>query len=381
MPNVTISVCMIVKDEERALGRCLDSVALFADEIIVVDTGSTDATKKIAARFTPHVHDFAWTDDFAAARNASYAYASCDYLMWLDADDVVPDEDARKICSLKSQMPPETDVVLMAYVGDERPDDPSSRWILLRDRLIRRSLQPRWMYPIHEAIPIEEGYRRLYRDDIQVLHKKEAVNEPGRNLRIFNEKLDEGFQMNRYNRAYFCRELCVSGQHERAVALYGRMRDEMPDQAHAGSDEARRCQADMHYAALFYAESMKALGRWEELLAELQRRSEEEPPDEWACCTMGDCLRALERPDDAVRWYERALQTPIDLRDLRVHYPACHDFYPAVHLATLYAKQGANERARTLFDQASKRYPRSLALAPLRVYLGIMDATHVSEKG
>ena len=89
----TISLCMIVKNEEAVLGRCLDSAAGLVDEIVVVDTGSTDATREIATRYADRVCEFAWIDDFAAARNFAFAQASMEYCMWLDADDVIEPED------------------------------------------------------------------------------------------------------------------------------------------------------------------------------------------------------------------------------------------------------------------------------------------------
>ena len=66
---ITISLCMIVKNEESVLARCLDSVASMMDEIIIVDTGSTDRTKEIAAQYTSRIYDFTWWDDFSDARN------------------------------------------------------------------------------------------------------------------------------------------------------------------------------------------------------------------------------------------------------------------------------------------------------------------------
>ena len=66
---IKISLCMIVKNEAAILSRCLDSVCDLMDEIIIVDTGSTDDTKAVAAKYTDRIYDFAWNNDFSAARN------------------------------------------------------------------------------------------------------------------------------------------------------------------------------------------------------------------------------------------------------------------------------------------------------------------------
>lgn len=86
----TISVCMIVKNEEKDLPRLLSSIKTLADEVIIVDTGSEDGTVEIAQRFGAKVYHFEWCDDFAAARNESLRHATKDYILWLDADDEVP---------------------------------------------------------------------------------------------------------------------------------------------------------------------------------------------------------------------------------------------------------------------------------------------------
>ena len=84
----TLSLCMIVKDEETVLPRCLESVQGLFDEIVVIDTGSTDQTREIARAFGAEVFDFQWRDDFSVARNFSFSKATSDYLFWMDADDV-----------------------------------------------------------------------------------------------------------------------------------------------------------------------------------------------------------------------------------------------------------------------------------------------------
>lgn len=98
----SVSLCMIVRDEEDVLRRCLASAAEAVDEIIIVDTGSADRTKEIAAEFTDKIYDFVWRDDFAAARNFAFSKGSGDYLMWLDADDVLPAPDAEKLLAFKA---------------------------------------------------------------------------------------------------------------------------------------------------------------------------------------------------------------------------------------------------------------------------------------
>jgi len=89
----SLSLCMIVKNEEFFLARCLDAVKGHVDEIIIVDTGSTDATRDIAADFTDKVYDFEWIDDFAAARNFSVEQASGDWILVLDADELISEQD------------------------------------------------------------------------------------------------------------------------------------------------------------------------------------------------------------------------------------------------------------------------------------------------
>ena len=85
--NKTITLCMIVKNEEEYLRRCLDSVKDKVDQIIIVDTGSKDATLDIAKEYTNDIYHFKWMEDFAAARNESIKYATSDYILVLDADE------------------------------------------------------------------------------------------------------------------------------------------------------------------------------------------------------------------------------------------------------------------------------------------------------
>ena len=97
----TISVCMIIKDEEKTLNRILSAIKKFADEIVIVDTGSKDNSIEIARKYTDKIFHFIWIDNFGEARNFSFSKATKDYIMWLDADDVIKDSEIEKILKLK----------------------------------------------------------------------------------------------------------------------------------------------------------------------------------------------------------------------------------------------------------------------------------------
>jgi glycosyltransferase involved in cell wall biosynthesis len=106
---------MIVKNEENTLPRCLNSIKDLVDEINIVDTGSTDKTIEIAKQFTERVFHFSWVNSFAKARNYSFSLATKDYILFLDADDVLLEEDREKFRKLKETLDLSVDGVSMIY--------------------------------------------------------------------------------------------------------------------------------------------------------------------------------------------------------------------------------------------------------------------------
>lgn len=144
----TLSICMIVKNEEKLLGRCLQSIKEVADELVVVDTGSTDSTVKVAEDFGANVIRAQWKNDFAWARNISIKQATCQWILWLDADDVVPSESIPMIKELKSRTP---DRVYALVVRNERPGNTGTEFMQARmfpnrsDILFERSIHEQMM--------------------------------------------------------------------------------------------------------------------------------------------------------------------------------------------------------------------------------------------
>jgi glycosyltransferase involved in cell wall biosynthesis/lipopolysaccharide biosynthesis regulator YciM len=109
-----ITLCMIVRDEEQNLPRCLNSVADLFDQIVIVDTGSVDQTVAIARDHGAEVHHFPWRNDFAAARNVSLAHAECRWIIWLDADDTLPAESRGILRRLADEARPPAGIMITA---------------------------------------------------------------------------------------------------------------------------------------------------------------------------------------------------------------------------------------------------------------------------
>jgi glycosyltransferase involved in cell wall biosynthesis len=151
-----VSLTMIVKNEEKNIGTCLESVRGVFDEIVVVDTGSTDRTIEIARSFGARVFDFVWVDDFAAARNAALARATGDYAFWLDADDLVEPPQRQKLEVLLARLRagggnnPSAFVVRCAC--DPGPDGSGGETVVDHVRLFPLIEGVRWSYRVHEQI-------------------------------------------------------------------------------------------------------------------------------------------------------------------------------------------------------------------------------------
>ena len=181
---------MIVKDEEAVLARCLDSVQGIADEIIIVDTGSSDQTSAIASQYG-RVLDFAWCNDFSAARNFITEKADTDYWMWLDADDVITPENQEKLLRLKESMDSDTDVVMMDYaVGFDEWEHVTFSYY--RERIMKTSRNFRWQGRVHETV-VPAG--NILYSDVVIEHRKIMAGVSFRNLHIYEQMIDSGEKM------------------------------------------------------------------------------------------------------------------------------------------------------------------------------------------
>ena len=189
----TLSLAMIVRNEELLLGRLLACARPFVDQIVVVDTGSSDRTEAIARDAGAEVHHFTWVDDFAAARNAAFSLCSGDWILWLDADDFLPAAAQQAFQALKSGLLESADIdgVMIPYVlsfdDHGQPVEQCDR-----ERVIRRAAHLRWSGRVHETLALPAG-RVGHCRDAWVEHRPDAAlrgNKAGRNLRIYRQFVD-----------------------------------------------------------------------------------------------------------------------------------------------------------------------------------------------
>jgi glycosyltransferase involved in cell wall biosynthesis len=295
---ITISLCMIVKNEEQTLERCLSSVAGIPDEIVIVDTGSGDATKEIARRFTANVYDFDWIDDFAAARNDSFSHATMDYVLWLDADDVLLPDDRNTFLQLKNSLNPTVDVVYMPYntAFDTMGNVLQSA---KRSRLVNRSRNFRWAGVVHEDLVLEGEYR--YCDsDVAITHQKPADRPKStRNLQIYEKHFASGFDVRPLDLFHYARELEENGAVEKAVSYYLQYLDTgkaQPGTAVYALDRLARC----------YYKLGDLRKEWECTLRSLEF---DVPRPEFSC-RFGEHFLKRDQFRQAIFWYELALQNP-----------------------------------------------------------------------
>lgn len=211
---ISISLCMIVKNEEDVIGRCLDCVKDIVDEIVIVDTGSTDKTKEIVSMYTDKVYDFEWIDDFAAARNYSFSKASKDYIFWIDADEVLFKKDQELLLNLKYTLDKSIDTVTMTdHRGLNENGEPLLRY--KRNRLVKRINGFKWVGFIHEFLGVGG---KVHESDIAITHQK--LNDVGdRNLRIYKKKLAQGHELSTRDVYYYGKELYYNGYYEEAIKI------------------------------------------------------------------------------------------------------------------------------------------------------------------
>lgn len=339
---MTLSLCMIVKNEEDVLERALQAVT-FADEIIVVDTGSTDGTKAVAEKYTDKIFDFKWRDDFAAARNFAIEKATCDYWMWLDADDVIPVSTARGIASIMKSMDGSTDAVMLPYsLGCDDKGKPL--YTFYRERILKNGVGFKWRGRVHEAVPLRGN---VVRAPYSIVHSKPQGKTSGtRNLDIYRKMKKEGEHFGPRETYYYARELYHNGEYssaadefEKFLTMKGGFLPNIKD------------------AHLMLSKAYTKLGKRDRALNTLLKSLAFGEPSGEIACEIG--LAFFSRGDykTAAYWFERAASSKPDRESGAFIDMDCYGFLPSVWLTVCYDRLGKTRAAYYWHTRARKLRP------------------------
>jgi glycosyltransferase involved in cell wall biosynthesis len=251
---VSITAALIVKNEERTLPCCLESIGDAVDQIVVVDTGSEDATREVARRYGAEVHEFAWRQDFSAARQFSFDCARGTWVFWVDADDEVL--NAAAIRESTAAADPSVDGFYWKYMV-AHDDHGHTSWELWRERCVRNDGRFRWHGRVHEVL-LADAETRLVRDEtVAVVHRPPAIRphkDPKRNLAILEAEYASTTRPSPRLLLYLGNEYADHGDQERALGFLRRYVD-----VATWSDE--KYLAQLRVAAL-----QRQMGRYDEAI-------------------------------------------------------------------------------------------------------------------
>ena len=288
MPS--ISVCMIVKNEEKVLPRCLSCLAGIADEIIVVDTGSSDGTKAAAKLYTEKIYDFKWNGDFSAARNFAFSKASMDFIYSADADEMIDSDNILKFKKLKQSMPENTDIVQMKYKNQLSQNTTYNFDTEYRPKLFRRLRTFRWAYPVHEQVMLEPC---VLNSSIEIIHMPQSSHAK-RDFSVFEHA--EKPLCPHLHRMY-ARELFIAGSDGDFFNAYQYFESTLHDEklslgdARASQCVVVKCAAIRRDKEMFFKTALKnAVGE----------------PSAEVCCELGRYYFSEKDYEEAALWYYTA---------------------------------------------------------------------------
>lgn len=341
-----ISLCMIVKNEEDTIARCINSVKDIVDEIIIVDTGSTDNTLKILKNLNIVPYRFEWINDFSAARNFSFSKATKDYILWLDADDVLNPDDIELFKNLKNTLTPDIDAVSMNYVltTNEQGEVIHS---MRRNRLVKNSRKFKWVGFIHEYL---EVYGNVIHSNISIIHKKIKAYS-NRNLLIYQNLIEKGHCLSPRDEFYYANELYDNEKYDEAIIQYEKFLS-----TNQGWIE------DIKYALYKIADCYLYKNDRENEINTLFRAFKYDTPRSDFCCRLGSIFFENNNLDAAIFWYNCALEVAPNENYMGILSKDTYTFIPWVQLCVCYYKKGDINKSYLCNEKAALYHPNHPAV-------------------
>lgn len=349
----TISTCLIVKNEEDTLERCLNSVKDFTDEIVIVDTGSTDKTKEIAEKFNCNIYDFQWINDFGAARNFAFSKATKDYILWVDADDYITNDNIEKIKAIKEKLNPSIDGVSMHY-SLSRDDKGNTTYSLRRNRIVKRSKNFKWIGKIHEYLEVSGN---ILHEEISIHHGK---NKPhtNRNLTIFRSMQEKNDEFSPRDTFYFANELYYNELYEEAIEQY----EKFIDSGLGWVEDVKTATSNL---IICYTFTNKKEKRKKAIL----KTFEIDTPRADLCCRLGEYFLEDNLVKQSIFWYKVALGCKTEKGNLGIDHKDYYTWIPAIQLCVCYSRLGDYDTAYYYNELTALYVPNSPKVAHNRNFL------------
>ena len=367
----TLSLAMIVKNESEIITRCLDSVESACDEIIIVDTGSTDNTVELVKKYPQvKVHHFKWVRDFGAARNESFKHATGDLILWLDADDVIKKEDLETLKSLKTKPISEhADCYICSY---EYAHDQYDNVVLSlpRERIFKRSINPRWKYKIHECIPLD-NFRKVEKLNFKVHHyRKESHAEQNkdRNTSILRTCVENPKTNCARYEFYYGKELADQGHYTSAQKY---LKDYLKHWEY---------YEDAYFATYKLAEMSFAENRRDDAINYCfdALKIDQQKPELF--CLLGLLYVSKGRWDLAKFWYEAALRVEMPKDKVGFFPTDAQGWTPHFQLCFVYNNLGDFKKALYHIEEALKINPKDKVALSNRDLLRKVVSPEISKK-
>jgi glycosyltransferase involved in cell wall biosynthesis len=330
-----ISLCMITRNEERFLEQCLNSVKDLANEIIIVDTGSYDKTKEIARKFNAKIIDFKWIDDFSAARNESLKHATKDWILVLDADEVIDQENCEKIKEIIGANREFIGFSLQQRTYLNKPMHGAikneSNFELVKDypcyvfnnlvRLFKNNENLHFKHKVHELIEdsIRDKKGKYVKTSVTLHHlamlkeDKHLRNKSEQYSNIILNQIKENPNSARYN--YQAAKVCVGKKDfDNALKYFGEAAKIDPNYRLIFSEIAKvyLLKEDKEQAVIFYRKSVElnpdnpsaannlavtymSMGKFKEAMELLEGHLKKHPQNAALKYNYGECLKKLEK--------------------------------------------------------------------------------------
>ncbi len=349
----TLSLCMIVRDEEKNLDECLRCCQEFCDEIVIVDTGSKDKTKIIAQKYTENVYDFEWVDDFSRARNYSFDKATKEYIMWLDGDDFLTRDTIEEIIKWKNSGE-DCDVLMCRYVAGYKKDlTPTFEYY--RERIVKNTPQLRWKDAVHEVI-VPVG-KVITNSKIAVYHNKREKKYSDRNLNIYLKLLADGVKLSPRGQFYYARELYFLGKTQEAIHEFSKF---LADDKGWSENKIEAC--------LNLAKCYEIVGQYSNAMSSLYGSFSYDDPRGEIIYEIGNVFMIEGKYDRAIFWLKLALTLSPNLQSGGFINQDCYNFLPALQLCVCYDKLGDYLEAYKYHLIAEKFYPEDKSVLQNKKY-------------